>query len=94
VEVGLLDDRSGFYVADDGPGIPEDECEHIFDHGFTTDEEGTGIGLAIVASIANAHGWNVEAVNCETGAGTDDESGGARFEFSRVSVLDESPSER
>ncbi|UPV74385.1 PAS domain-containing protein [Halorussus limi] len=93
VEVGVLDDRSGFYVADDGPGIPESERERIFDHGFTTDEEGTGFGLAIVSSIANAHGWNVEVVNCGSGEGTGGETG-ARFEFSRVSVCDESPSER
>jgi len=88
VEVGLLDDGGGFYVADDGPGIPEDECEQVFDHGFTTDEEGTGFGLAIVSSIANAHDWNVAAVNCDSGEGTGGACTGARFEFSRVAVRD------
>jgi PAS domain S-box-containing protein len=77
VEVGALDDRDGFYVEDDGPGIPDDVRDQIFDHGFTTEEGGTGFGLAIVTSIADAHGWDVEAVDCETGA---------RFEFDRVSV--------
>jgi PAS domain S-box-containing protein len=77
VEVGPLDDREGFYVADDGPGIPAEERDRIFDHGFTTAEDGTGFGLAIVASIADAHGWEVEVL---------DDPDGARFEFSRVSV--------
>ncbi|UPW00423.1 PAS domain S-box protein [Halorussus gelatinilyticus] len=92
VEVGLLDDGQGFYVADDGPGIPEAEREQVFDHGFTTDEDGTGFGLAIVSSIANAHGWNVEAVDCDDETGDDCE--GARFEFSRVTLRDELSSER
>jgi len=35
---------TGFYVADDGPGIPEDEREDVFDHGYTTSEGGTGLG--------------------------------------------------
>ena len=94
VEVGLLEDGRGFYVADDGPGIPEDECERVFDHGFTTDEEGTGFGLAIVSSIANAHGWNVEATNSDAGEETGGTCTGARFEFSEVAVRDEAASER
>ncbi|WP_135825943.1 PAS domain S-box protein [Halorussus ruber] len=84
VEVGELDDREGFYVADDGPGIPEDLREQIFDHGFTTDEDGTGFGLAIVASIADAHGWEVDACCTSEEAACE----GARFEFSRVTVRD------
>ncbi|WP_166035400.1 PAS domain S-box protein [Halorussus pelagicus] len=94
VEVGVLDDGRGFYVADDGPGIPEHERERIFDHGFTTDEEGTGFGLAIVSSIANAHGWNVEAVDCDSSEETGSDCDGARFEFSRAPVRDKSASER
>ncbi|USZ68120.1 PAS domain S-box protein [Halorussus salilacus] len=89
VEVGRLEpgaaacsssDRSerGFYVQDDGPGIPADEREKVFEHGFSTDDEGTGFGLAIVSSIADAHGWDVSV--CES------ESGGARFEFTGVAI--------
>ena len=48
-----------FYVEDDGPGIPEDEREQVFDHGHTTSESGTGFGLPIVEQIADAHGWDV-----------------------------------
>ena len=78
VEVGALGDREGFYVEDDGPGIPPEKREHIFDHGFTTADGGTGFGLAIVSSIADAHGWTVEL--------TENDDGGARFEFSGLAV--------
>jgi PAS domain S-box-containing protein len=71
VTVGALDD--GFFVADDGPGIPDDEREAVFDHGHTTDEDGTGFGLSIVQQIAEAHGGTVTL--------TESDSGGARFEI-------------
>jgi two-component system OmpR family sensor kinase len=74
VRVGPTDD--GFYVEDDGPGLPEEEREELFQSGVTTADGGTGFGLAIVRSIAEAHGWSVAATE-----GTD---GGARFEFSGV----------
>jgi PAS domain S-box-containing protein len=73
VTVGPLGDGPGFYVADDGPGIPPDEREAVFEHGYTTRESGTGFGLAIVERIAEAHGWSVSV--------TESEAGGARFEF-------------
>jgi signal transduction histidine kinase len=57
VEIGLTND--GFYVADDGPGIPFEEVDDIFDYGHTTSEEGTGLGLSIVKTIAEAHGWRL-----------------------------------
>jgi PAS domain S-box-containing protein len=63
----------GFYVADDGSGIPPDVRENVFDYGFTTDERGTGLGLSIVADVAEAHGWTVTV--------GESEDGGARFEF-------------
>jgi signal transduction histidine kinase len=71
--LGAPDDPAGFYVEDDGPGIPEDEREQVFEHGYSTDADGTGFGLAIVRAVADAHGWDVEA--------TDGRDGGARFEF-------------
>jgi len=74
VRVGPLDD--GFFIEDDGPGIPEDDAETIFEPGFTTSEEGSGFGLAIVRRIVEAHGWSV--------AVTEGQRGGARFEFSDV----------
>jgi len=43
VRAGELDD--GFYVSDDGPGIPPDERERVFEPGYSTRTEGTGFGL-------------------------------------------------
>ncbi|MGB9931305.1 PAS domain S-box protein [Haloarcula amylolytica] len=76
VTVGDIDDANGFYVADDGPGIPEDERDTVFEAGYSTASEGTGFGLAIVTDIAAVHGWDVSV--------TDSESGGARFEITGV----------
>jgi PAS domain S-box-containing protein len=74
VEIGLLDD--GFYVADDGPGVPERTVDRLFEPGVTTRPDGTGLGLAIVDEIAGLHGWSVDIRN--------DERGGARVEFTGV----------
>lgn len=60
VEVGLLED--GFYIADDGPGIPDDLRDNVFELGFTTSDGNTGKGLAIVRRMADAHGWEIDLV--------------------------------
>jgi signal transduction histidine kinase len=73
VTVGRSD--HGFYVADDGPGIPHEDRQQVLEGGYTTSREGTGFGLAIVRSIAGAHGWSVEV--------GESESGGARITFTR-----------
>lgn len=72
IRVGPLASQHGFFVDDDGPGIDRADRADVFDYGFTTDETGTGFGLAIVKGIAEAHGWQVSV--------TESESGGARFE--------------
>ena len=59
VSVGPVEPR-GFYVEDDGNGIPEDEQPHVFDRGYTTDSNREGNGLAVVEEIATAHGWTVQ----------------------------------
>ena len=73
VRVGPVD--SGFYVADDGIGVSAADRERVFDPGYTTatTSAGTGLGLTIVAEIADAHDWTVTL--------TDSAEGGARFEF-------------
>ncbi|WP_136716614.1 sensor histidine kinase [Halorientalis salina] len=82
--------ETGFYVEDDGPGIPAAERERVFEYGYTTAESGTGFGLRIVAAIADAHGWTLHL--SESGGvpasdasrdSTDSQctSGGARFTF-------------
>jgi len=71
------DDRSlcGFYVADDGPGIPAERREEVLRAGYT-DGSGTGLGLAIVANIVRAHDWDLRV--------TESDRGGARFEITGV----------
>lgn|GEM_PF-3809972 len=51
----------GFAVVDDGPGIPPAERDRAFERGYTTADDGTGIGLASVATLAASHGWTVGA---------------------------------
>jgi len=63
----------GFYVADDGPGIPPEMRDDVLDFGVTTSSDGTGFGLAIVSQIADAHGWETSV--------TESGDGGTRFEF-------------
>ena len=77
VTVGHL--AEGFYVEDDGPGIPEADRERVFEAGQTTDEDGTGLGLSIVLQVADAHGWSVAVAE-----GSD---GGARFEITGVEFV-------
>jgi len=75
VRVGDAADR-GFYVADDGAGIPPAERSRAFEPGYSSDDSGVGLGLAIVEQIAQAHGWTVSI--------TSSAGGGARFEFCDV----------
>lgn len=78
VVVGPLPD--GIYIEDDGPGIPSERRDEVFDHGVSTDDEGSGYGLSIVRTIARAHGWNVEII--------EGEAGGARVEITGIQFLD------
>lgn len=71
VTVGPIDDE-GFYVEDDGTGIPEDVRQHVLESGYTTSSDGTGLGLSIVDRIASAHDWEFRIADAD---------GGARFEF-------------
>jgi signal transduction histidine kinase len=74
---GRLDD--GFFIADNGVGIPPERRTQVFDPGYSSN--GTGLGLTIVRQIVEAHGWSVSVTT-----GT---SGGARFEFRLPSLRDE-----
>jgi signal transduction histidine kinase len=74
VTVGELPD--GFYVADDGSGIPTADRERIFESGYSTDQGGTGLGLSIVQDVIEAHDWEIRV--------TSGSEGGARFEITGV----------
>lgn len=78
VSIGTFEE--GFFIEDDGPGIPEDERGEIFEPGFSTAETGTGLGLAIVRQIAEAHGWDILV--------TESEANGARFEITGVDAIE------
>lgn len=86
VTVGRLTedgDAAGFFVEDDGAGLPD--VDGIFEFGRTTADDGTGLGLGIVSEIADAHGWRIDARE-----GSD---GGARFEIRGVTRLEEPAAE-
>jgi signal transduction histidine kinase len=56
------------FVKDSGPGISEDEIEHIFEPFFSTKENGTGLGLPVSYSIVAAHGGSLNYIR-EKGKG-------------------------
>ncbi|MGZ0748591.1 response regulator [Haloparvum sp. AD34] len=78
VTVGTLPD--GFYVEDDGPGIPSADRAQVFETGYSTATDGTGFGLSIVNQIVDAHNWAIDV--------TDGVAGGARFEITGVNGVD------
>jgi signal transduction histidine kinase len=67
--------NGGFFISDNGPGVPAEDRTRVFDPGYSRTENGggTGLGLTIVEEIADAHDWTVSLT---TGG-----LGGARFEF-------------
>jgi signal transduction histidine kinase len=81
ITVGVLfagEIPTGIYVEDDGRGIDSEDSETVFERGYTTDADGRGIGLSIVREYADAHGWELDL--------TESETGGARFEFLGVDI--------
>ena len=56
-------------VTDNGPGIPKDTLEKIFDPFFSTRHEGVGLGLSIVYRIVKEHKGKIK-VKSEEGKGT------------------------
>ncbi|TKX43674.1 PAS domain-containing protein [Halorubrum sp. ARQ200] len=72
IDVGSLND-GGFYIEDNGDGVPENIRDQVWEYGFTSKEEGTGIGLIVVKRVVERHNWTIDI--------SDSQSGGARFEI-------------
>jgi signal transduction histidine kinase len=66
VKARVIGDEVEVSVSDDGPGIPENQLDHIFerfvrgDAGLTQRVGGTGLGLAISKSLVELHGGSIE----------------------------------
>ena len=83
-EIRVISEKSGtearVTVSDNGPGIPDDIKEHVFDMFYTGNtitsdsRRGLGLGLALCRSIIEAHGGTITL--------TDNEPSGCRFTFS------------
>jgi two-component system sensor histidine kinase AtoS len=56
-------------ISDDGPGMPSDIAEKIFNPFFTTKAQGTGLGLAVVRKIVDAHDGRIDMTTAD-GRGT------------------------
>jgi len=66
-------------VSDNGPGVPAERRAEIFKPYFTTNEKGTGLGLAVVQQIVLAHGWEIECLA--------NEPGGAVFRITHLKLV-------
>jgi signal transduction histidine kinase len=66
-------------VRDNGPGVPPDRRAEIFKPYFTTQKQGTGLGLAVVQQIVLAHGWEIECLA--------NESQGAVFRITHLKLI-------
>ncbi len=65
--IALEDGLPVLIVADNGPGVPPEELQYIFDAFYrgshSRQEAGHGLGLTIVKSVVDVHGWSIEAHN-------------------------------
>lgn len=79
VRVDILDDASGFFVEDSGPGFSEEVLTQIETPSGLSRERESGYGLQIVEKIADEHGWKMQLMNAP--------AGGARVEFHGVTLF-------
>ncbi|WP_421548393.1 DUF4118 domain-containing protein [Pseudomonas sp. QD4] len=75
LSVGASESELWFAVSDEGPGIPQDEREKIFDMFYTAARgdrggQGTGLGLAICQGMVGAHGGHISVAEGIEGRGT------------------------
>jgi len=67
----IIDGRPVVSIADDGPGIPADEYEHVFKRFYRLEHSrytpGNGLGLSLVAAVARLHGARIEMLDNSPG---------------------------
>jgi len=78
VRVGESGPR-GFYVADDGPGIPESRQEALLGPEETIEPDGSGTGLDVITETADQQQWHVSI--------GESQAGGARFDIRNVPMV-------
>ena len=76
VRIGTME--SGIYIEDNGQGISAEDRHEVYSPGVSSNEGGTGFGLAIVEKIVHAHNWDIRV--------TESSTGGARFEITGVDI--------
>lgn len=69
LRVERRDRKVAIEVCDAGPGIAPEAMSKIFDAFFTTRSHGTGVGLAVVRRIVDAHHWTIEVVSSDEAKG-------------------------
>jgi two-component system sensor histidine kinase HydH len=69
VSIESADSIVNICIEDEGPGVPEELLERIWDPFFTTKEKGTGLGLGIVKNIIESHNGRIRVENRKEGLG-------------------------
>lgn len=82
ITIGCLED--GFFLEDDGPGIPKEEQARVFEGGYSSHAGRPGLGLKIVKMIVDAHGWEIHL--------SKGSAGGTRVEITGVGEVGTAPS--
>jgi len=87
VMVSVYEDRTWMVIAvdDNGPGVSEELTDQVFEAHYTSKESGTGLGLALVKGVVEAHNGYIRC--------TSSPLGGARFEARIPLVMEEESSE-
>ncbi len=73
IEVAVRNGTTTLTVQDDGPGIPKEERERIFERFYRlpgTEKPGTGLGLAIVKEIVSSHKAKIDVLSGSSGLGS------------------------
>ncbi|WP_419785792.1 sensor histidine kinase [Pseudodesulfovibrio sp.] len=67
IQAGTEEGQLHVVIRDTGPGFPEEHLEQVRDPFFTTKDAGTGLGLALVSTILESHGVDMDLSNAADG---------------------------